>query len=195
MPQYRSGKPASRFRWIGLQTQRGQPEARRMIPWRNRWGSFLVANLRFIMIGLFCAELPLSSFSQRNFDGGSMSGIGSVSGRADIAQVLAEMRNLRAQMQKVEPQGDIAPPSQLRPSETIQQGSSFGALLSNAVNSVNQTQMQSSALAKAYEQGESGVSLAQVMIQSQKASVSFQALTQVRNKVVQAYEDIMKMPV
>ncbi|MFT7373736.1 MAG: flagellar hook-basal body complex protein FliE [Oleiphilaceae bacterium] len=33
------------------------------------------------------------------------------------------------------------------------------------------------------------------MIQSQKASVSFQALTQVRNKVVQAYEDVMNMPV
>ncbi len=126
-----------------------------------------------------------------------MSGIGSVSGRADIAQVLAEMRNLRAQVQKASPQQEIAAPSQLRPSEQVQQAKapSFGDLLSNAVNSVNQTQMQSSAMAKAYEQGDPSISLAQVMIQSQKASVSFQALTQVRNKVVQAYEEIMKMPV
>ncbi len=37
--------------------------------------------------------------------------------------------------------------------------------------------------------------LTDVMISSQKASVSFQALTQVRNKLVQAYQDIMQMPV
>jgi len=55
--------------------------------------------------------------------------------------------------------------------------------------------MKSSAMAKAYEQGDPSVSLTQVMIQSQKASVSFEALSQVRNKVVKAYEDIMNMPV
>ena len=40
-----------------------------------------------------------------------------------------------------------------------------------------------------------GVDLTEVMIASQKASVSFQAMTQVRNKLVQAYQDIMQMPV
>jgi flagellar hook-basal body complex protein FliE len=39
------------------------------------------------------------------------------------------------------------------------------------------------------------VDLPQVMIQAQKASVSFQAMTQVRNRLVTAYEDIMKMPI
>jgi flagellar hook-basal body complex protein FliE len=47
----------------------------------------------------------------------------------------------------------------------------------------------------AYERGEPGVDLAEVMIQAQKASVSFTALTQVRNRLVTAYEDIMKMPI
>ena len=50
-------------------------------------------------------------------------------------------------------------------------------------------------LANAFEIGKSGVDLTDVMIASQKASVSFQALTQVRNKLVQAYQDIMQMPV
>ena len=59
----------------------------------------------------------------------------------------------------------------------------------------NETQQKSSEMTTAYVQGDPSVSLSQVMIQSQKSSVSFQALTQVRNKVVQAYEDIMKMPV
>jgi len=129
-----------------------------------------------------------------------MSGIGAVSGRADINQVLAEMRNLRAQVQKPETLRPEALGSEINPSKI--QGLSepqavpkFSDLLSNAVNTVNDTQLKAGALSKSYEQGDPSVSLSQVMIQSQKASVSFQALTQVRNKMVQAYEDIMKMPV
>ncbi len=42
--------------------------------------------------------------------------------------------------------------------------------------------------------GDQDVSLAEVMIASQKASVSFQAMLQVRNKLVDAYKDVMNMP-
>ena len=124
-----------------------------------------------------------------------MSGIGSISGRADINSVLAEMRNLRAQVQKPEALRPEISPSKIQGVQETQALPKFSDLLTSAVNSVNDTQMQAGALSKAFEQGDSNVSLAQVMIQSQKASVSFQALTQVRNKVVQAYEDIMNMPV
>lgn len=68
-------------------------------------------------------------------------------------------------------------------------------MLGQAVNKVAQTQQASSQLANAFEVGKSGIDLTDVMISSQKASVSFQALTQVRNKLVQAYQDIMQMPV
>ena len=74
-------------------------------------------------------------------------------------------------------------------------GSSFSDMLGQAVNKVNETQQASTQLASAFEIGKSGVDLTDVMISSQKASVSFQALTQVRNKLVQAYQDIMQMPV
>ena len=124
-----------------------------------------------------------------------MSGIGAVAGRADINQVLAEMRNLRAQVQRPQSLQPEMAPSQIRPSQEVQAAPKFGDLLATAVNAVNNTQLQASSLATAYEQGDPGVSISQVMIQSQKASISFQALTQVRNKVIQAYEDIMKMPV
>ncbi|WP_166364089.1 flagellar hook-basal body complex protein FliE [Pseudomonas akapageensis] len=73
--------------------------------------------------------------------------------------------------------------------------SSFSDMLGQAVNKVNDTQQASSQLASAFEIGKSGIDLTDVMIASQKASVSFQALTQVRNKLVQAYQDIMQMPV
>ncbi|WNW11139.1 flagellar hook-basal body complex protein FliE [Pseudomonas sp. DTU_2021_1001937_2_SI_NGA_ILE_001] len=74
-------------------------------------------------------------------------------------------------------------------------GSNFADLLGEAINKVADTQAASSQLANAFEMGKSGVDLTDVMISSQKASVSFQALTQVRNKLVQAYQDIMQMPV
>lgn len=74
-------------------------------------------------------------------------------------------------------------------------GPNFAEMLGQAVGKVNETQQASNQLAKAFEIGQSDVDLTDVMIASQKASVSFQAMTQVRNKLVQAYQDIMQMPV
>ena len=48
---------------------------------------------------------------------------------------------------------------------------------------------------RAFTAGTSDASLAEVMIASEKASISFRAVTEVRNKLVQAYQDIMNMPV
>tara|TARA_B100001063_G_C16738340_1_gene543303 strand:- start:1338 stop:1712 length:375 start_codon:yes stop_codon:yes gene_type:complete len=124
-----------------------------------------------------------------------MSGINSVSGRADINQVLADMKNLRAQVQKPQELKPEMSPTQIQGTQAPKDVPKFSDLLSNAVNTVSETQQKSSAMTTAYVQGDPSVSLSQVMIQSQKSSVSFQALTQVRNKVVQAYETIMKMPV
>ena len=124
-----------------------------------------------------------------------MSGINSVSGRADINQVLADMKNLRAQVQKPQELKPAMSPTQIQGTQAPKDVPKFSDLLSNAVNTVSETQQKSSAMTTAYVQGDPSVSLSQVMIQSQKSSVSFQALTQVRNKVVQAYETIMKMPV
>ncbi|KJK05645.1 MULTISPECIES: flagellar hook-basal body complex protein FliE [Pseudomonas] len=73
--------------------------------------------------------------------------------------------------------------------------SNFADMLGQAINKVSDTQQASTQLSNAFEIGKSGVDLTDVMIASQKASVSFQALTQVRNKLVQAYQDIMQMPV
>jgi flagellar hook-basal body complex protein FliE len=72
---------------------------------------------------------------------------------------------------------------------------SFADMLGKAVNKVAETQKVSTDMATAFEVGQKGVDLTDVMIASQKASVSFEAMTQVRNKLVQAYQDIMQMPV
>ena len=72
---------------------------------------------------------------------------------------------------------------------------SFSEMLGQAVGKVNETQQVSNQMATAFEMGTGGIDLSDVMIASQKASVSFQAMTQVRNKLVQSYQDIMQMPV
>jgi len=63
------------------------------------------------------------------------------------------------------------------------------------VDAVNTQQAHAKALVTAYEQGDPGTDLTQVMVSIQKASVSFDAMNQVRNRLVRAYEDIMNMPV
>ena len=88
----------------------------------------------------------------------------------------------------------MARPKSVAPVPELGQ-SNFADMLGQAINKVSDTQQASSQLATAFEIGKSGVDLTDVMVASQKASVSFQALTQVRNKLVQAYQDIMQMPV
>ena len=70
----------------------------------------------------------------------------------------------------------------------------FSALLKQSIDTVNETQQTAKQMAKSFEIGQDDVNLAEVMVSLQKASVSFQAMVQVRNKLVEAYQDVMNMP-
>ena len=70
----------------------------------------------------------------------------------------------------------------------------FAKLLKQGIDSVNSTQSKAADLANKFERGVPGVELPQVMLEMQKANVSFRALTEVRNKFVEAYREIMNMP-
>jgi len=70
----------------------------------------------------------------------------------------------------------------------------FATLLKQGLDSVNQVQNKATTLATQFEKGVPGVELPQVMLEMQKANVSFRALTEVRNKFVDAYREIMNMP-
>lgn len=104
-----------------------------------------------------------------------------------------EFNRLMLDMRAMQAEAMSAPKAVQAPAELGQ--SNFADMLGQAINKVSETQQASSQLANAFEIGKSGVDLTDVMIASQKASVSFQALTQVRNKLVQSYQDIMQMPV
>ncbi|HLS82567.1 MAG TPA: flagellar hook-basal body complex protein FliE [Steroidobacter sp.] len=72
---------------------------------------------------------------------------------------------------------------------------SFSNVLRQGLDQVHQAQQRASSLAAQFERGAPGVELPQVMLEMQKASVSFRALTEVRNKFVDAYQSIMNMPI
>ncbi|MEO8722391.1 MAG: flagellar hook-basal body complex protein FliE [Sphingobium sp.] len=70
----------------------------------------------------------------------------------------------------------------------------FTSALKSALDQVNGLQNKAGDAAAAFERGET-TDIAAVMLAKQKASVSFEATLQVRNKLLSAYRDIMSMPV
>jgi flagellar hook-basal body complex protein FliE len=68
-------------------------------------------------------------------------------------------------------------------------------MLKQSIDSVNQTQLQANEMKQSFELGQNEVNLAEVMVAVQKSSVSFEAMVQVRNKLVDAYKEVMNMPI
>jgi len=78
---------------------------------------------------------------------------------------------------------------------TVPDRAQFPDMLSKAIEAVNESQQTSSDLKTRFELGQEGVDIAQVMVASQKASLQFQLMVQVRNKLVTAYQDVMNMQI
>lgn len=71
----------------------------------------------------------------------------------------------------------------------------FSSMLQQSINKVNDTQLNSGKLAEAFQAGDPNVQVSELMVALQKSNVSFQAMLQVRNKLVNAYQEIMNMQV
>jgi flagellar hook-basal body complex protein FliE len=98
----------------------------------------------------------------------------------EISRVLSEMRALA-----VRSQAAAAP---------AQEAGGFSHLLKQSIDAVDAQRQESSRLAESFEVGATN-DLASVMIASQKANLSFQAMVTVRNRLVEAYKDVMNMPI
>jgi flagellar hook-basal body complex protein FliE len=99
----------------------------------------------------------------------------------DVSRVLAELRATAAQAQ-----GQKA---------NANEGPAFSTMLKQSIEKVNEMQQESKKLAAAYEVGDPNVNLVETMIAIQKSGVAFQSMLQVRNKLLTAYQEIMRMPV
>ena len=104
---------------------------------------------------------------------------------SDIAinQVLAQMRAMQA----------LANP-QATP-EAVQGQGNFSNLMQGSIREVNAAMQESRAMTTRFEMGDPSVSLAEVMVNSQKAGLQFQAVAEIRNRVLSAYKEVMNMPV
>ena len=101
-----------------------------------------------------------------------------------INQVLSQMRSMAAGAAN---QTEL-PVNQAEPGE-------FSALMRDSIREVNDTMAASKDLAMRFESGDPTVSLAEVMVTAQQASLQFAGLTEVRNKLLTAYQEVMNMQV
>jgi flagellar hook-basal body complex protein FliE len=104
----------------------------------------------------------------------------------EIDRVLSQIRSLSSQTRAGASPGSATQPT--GPSE-------FANILNKGIDQVNQTEQSATQLSAAFQRGAPGVELPQVMLEMQKATVSFRALTEVRNRLVSAYQEIMNMQV
>jgi flagellar hook-basal body complex protein FliE len=102
----------------------------------------------------------------------------------DVNGVLAQIRAMQAQAVA----RPVAPPVAGAPG-------GFETLLRGAIGSVNQSQVAAQDLQSAFERGDSSTDLSNVMLATAKAQVSFKAMVEVRNRLVNAYQEIMNMPI
>ena len=75
------------------------------------------------------------------------------------------------------------------------EGPSFASAIDQALKTVSRSQLEATRLQRELQLDNPTVSLEETMVAMQKAQVGFQATLQVRNRLVQAYSDIMNMQV
>jgi flagellar hook-basal body complex protein FliE len=100
-----------------------------------------------------------------------------------IEQMVSQLRAVAAEAGHAPMAGEAA------------EGQDFVALLKTAVDEVNSAQQDAKQLTEKFASGDANANLQDVVVNLQKASLSFQTMVQVRNKLVSAYQEIMNMPV
>ncbi len=115
-------------------------------------------------------------------------------------QGLAEMyRQQRAMMEQAREIQQVARTGQVESAQSTQaagavQSSGFGDVLNQFVGEVNEKQLASSQAVNDLLSGKD-VPLHQAMIAMQEAGVAFQLMVEVRNKLLQGYQDLMRMQI
>jgi flagellar hook-basal body complex protein FliE len=98
-----------------------------------------------------------------------------------------ELQSLASQAQSINPETTAI--------QGNSSGKNFAEMLSSAIDNVNSMQRFSKEQAMKFELGDPNLSLAEVMIAKEKAGIAFEATVQVRNKVLEAYKEIINLPV
>jgi flagellar hook-basal body complex protein FliE len=103
----------------------------------------------------------------------------------EISQVLAQMKVMQAKAGGLE-----RPVADVNNSQV-----DFSSMLKESLDKVNGVQKTAGKMATAFDAGDPNVNLSEVMISLQKSSVAFQSVLQVRNKLVEAYNEVKNIRV
>ncbi len=107
-----------------------------------------------------------------------------------------EMKSIELMLGQLRTAAALAAGTGVRPAaEAASKSTDFAAVLKASLDQASAMQDRAGKLARDFELGAPGASLPDVMLSIQKASLSFQQVVQVRNKLVSAYHDIMNMQV
>ena len=123
----------------------------------------------------------------------SIGGLGSVGGIHQILELRQQIIDRSQLLQQVRTP-DTAAAASTGASGGSAPAGSFSGTLQNALEKVNQTQTSAESISEAYEKGDE-TDIAKVMLARQESSVEFEATLQVRNKLLSAYQDIMRFGV
>ena len=120
--------------------------------------------------------------------------IGSPAGLQQILSLRQSILDQNQSLQALRARGAGSVDSAAAPAEAPPLGGGFGETLKTAIHQVSATQQRASDISAAYERGEE-TDVAKVMLARQEAGIAFEATLQVRNKLLSAYLDILKMGV
>jgi flagellar hook-basal body complex protein FliE len=110
-----------------------------------------------------------------------------------LSAIPAYTANLTPPIQRL-PAGDISELPSALPGTSAVGGDSFSSLLGKMVSEVNAQQQVSAQSVNALQSGQN-VPLHQAVISMEEASVSFQLMVEVRNRLLESFQEIMKMQV
>ncbi|MET4570878.1 flagellar hook-basal body complex protein FliE [Rhodanobacter soli] len=104
----------------------------------------------------------------------------------DVNNLLSQMRQMTAQ---------VRPPETAFKPAPVGGQADFSDVLKQSISAVGRSQMEAGRMAASFERGDPGADLGRTMIAVQKADLSLRTMVEVRNKLVDAYKEIMNMPV
>ncbi|AKH44167.1 flagellar hook-basal body complex protein FliE [Altererythrobacter atlanticus] len=118
--------------------------------------------------------------------GGGAGGAGSVQQIMEMRQQLLDKSKLLQELHEAKAGAPAEPEKSA--------GGGFADTLKTALDGVSASQSKAGELTEAYERGEV-TDIAKVMLARQEAGVAFEATLQVRNKLLSAYQEIMRIGV
>ena len=120
---------------------------------------------------------------------------GGIDGGIGSAQIQSMLAQLRAAASSARPVGLESPIPAKTAAVEESTKVNFSDALKAQLDTVAKMQATSKSLEQRFQLGDESVNLSDVMIAGQKSSIAFQATMQVRNKLVQAYQEVMNMQV